>query len=76
MPEIAQIKLNSALKDAVDAMIHGTGLTSKDNGDRIEILTSPSSKGPSLDWLSIAKSASTRNKINQWFKRENKDDNI
>jgi GTP pyrophosphokinase len=46
------------------------------NGDRIEILTSPSSKGPSLDWLSIAKSASTRNKINQWFKRENKDDNI
>ena len=46
------------------------------NGDRIEILTSPSSKGPSLDWLTIAKSASTRNKINQWFKRENKDDNI
>ena len=46
------------------------------NGDRIEILTSPSSKGPSMDWLSIAKSASTRNKINQWFKRENKDDNI
>lgn len=46
------------------------------NGDRIEILTSPSSRGPSLDWLTIAKSASTRNKINQWFKRENKDDNI
>ena len=46
------------------------------NGDRIEILTSPSSKGPSLDWLTIARSASTRNKINQWFKRENKDDNI
>ena len=46
------------------------------NGDRIEILTSPSSKGPSLDWLTIAKNASTRNKINQWFKRENKDDNI
>ena len=38
MPEIAQIKLNSALKDAVDAMIHGTGLTSKDNGESIEII--------------------------------------
>ncbi|MDO5477138.1 MAG: TGS domain-containing protein, partial [Eubacteriales bacterium] len=46
------------------------------NGDRIEILTSPGSKGPSLDWLSIAKNASTRNKINQWFKRENKEENI
>ncbi|MDO5131729.1 MAG: bifunctional (p)ppGpp synthetase/guanosine-3',5'-bis(diphosphate) 3'-pyrophosphohydrolase [Eubacteriales bacterium] len=46
------------------------------NGDRIEILTSPTSKGPSMDWLSIAKSASTRNKINQWFKRVNKEDNI
>ena len=46
------------------------------NGDRIEILTSPNSKGPSLDWLSIARSASTRNKINQWFKRENKEENI
>ena len=40
---------------------------------RIEILTSPNSKGPSMDWLAIAKSASTRNKINQWFKRINKE---
>ena len=46
------------------------------NGDRIEILTSPGSRGPSLDWLGIAKNASTRNKINQWFKRENKEENI
>ena len=46
------------------------------NGDRIEILTSQSSKGPSPDWLSIAKSASTRNKINQWFRREMKEENI
>ena len=46
------------------------------NGDRIEIITSASSKGPSLDWLSFAKAASTRNKINQWFKRENKEENI
>ncbi|MBE6006218.1 MAG: bifunctional (p)ppGpp synthetase/guanosine-3',5'-bis(diphosphate) 3'-pyrophosphohydrolase [Lachnospiraceae bacterium] len=46
------------------------------NGDRIEIITSSNSKGPSLDWLTFARSASTRNKINQWFKKENKEENI
>jgi len=46
------------------------------NGDRIEILTSQSSKGPSPDWLSIVKSPSARNKINQWFRREMKEENI
>ena len=46
------------------------------NGDRVEIVTSQNSRGPSLDWLSIAHSASTRNKINQWFRQEKKEDNI
>ena len=46
------------------------------NGDRIEIMTSQNSKGPSPDWLSIVKSASTRNKINQWFRKEMKEENI
>lgn len=46
------------------------------NGDRIEILTSQNSKGPSLDWLNIVKSAQAKNKINAWFKTQNKDDNI
>ena len=46
------------------------------NGDRIEILTSQNSKGPSLDWLKLAKAASTRNKINQWFRNQRKEDNI
>ncbi|MBQ7678638.1 MAG: bifunctional (p)ppGpp synthetase/guanosine-3',5'-bis(diphosphate) 3'-pyrophosphohydrolase, partial [Butyrivibrio sp.] len=46
------------------------------NGDRVEILTSASSKGPSRDWLSIAKATSTKNKINQWFRNEVKDENI
>ena len=46
------------------------------NGDQVEILTSQNSKGPSLDWLNIAKSASTKNKINQWFKKEQKEENI
>lgn len=46
------------------------------NGDRVEIVTSQNSKGPSRDWLSIVKSAQARNKINQWFKQEFKEDNI
>ena len=46
------------------------------NGDCIEILTSQNSKGPSRDWLKIAKSTQARNKINQWFKNELKEENI
>lgn len=46
------------------------------NGDKIEIITSQNSKGPSRDWLSICKSAQAKNKINQWFKAELKEDNI
>lgn len=46
------------------------------NGDRIEIITSQNSRGPSLDWLKIVKSTQARSKINQWFKAELKEDNI
>ena len=46
------------------------------NGDRIEILTSQNSKGPSRDWLNVVKSAQAKSKINQWFKNELKEDNI
>ncbi len=46
------------------------------NGDQIEIVTSQNSKGPSRDWLAVVKSTQAKNKINQWFKTELKEDNI
>ncbi|MBO6108673.1 MAG: bifunctional (p)ppGpp synthetase/guanosine-3',5'-bis(diphosphate) 3'-pyrophosphohydrolase [Eubacterium sp.] len=46
------------------------------NGDRIEIITSQNSKGPSRDWLKIVKSTQARNKINQWFRHQFKEENI
>ena len=46
------------------------------NGDRIEILTSVNSKGPSRDWLNVVKSTQAKNKINQWFRNEFKEENI
>ena len=46
------------------------------NGDRIEIITSQNSKGPSRDWLKVVHSTQAKNKINQWFKTQMKEDNI
>ncbi len=46
------------------------------NGDRIEVVTSQNSKGPSRDWLNIVKSTQAKNKINQWFRSELKEENI
>ena len=46
------------------------------NGDRVEIITSQNSNGPSRDWLKTARSAQARSKINQWFKTQNKESNI
>ncbi len=47
-----------------------------ENGNIIEIVTSPNAAGPSIDWLKIAKSSSARNKIRQWLKKENRNDSV
>ena len=52
----------------IDYVIH--------NGDKVEIITSQNSRGPSLDWLNVVKSTQARNKIQQWFKGQNKEENI
>ncbi len=63
----------------VGAKINGRMMplsTPLNNGDVVEIITSQNSKGPSRDWLSIAKLVSTKTKIKQFFKREMKEENI
>ncbi len=46
------------------------------NGDRVEIITSQNSRGPSRDWLKVVKSTTAKNRINQWFRHELKEENI
>ncbi|MGN0267486.1 MAG: RelA/SpoT family protein [Lachnospiraceae bacterium] len=46
------------------------------NGDRIQIQTSMNSNGPSQDWLKFCKSSQARSKIRQWFKAQNRPENI
>lgn len=45
-------------------------------GDRVEIITSKTVQGPSLDWIKIVKTSQAKNKINQWFNTINKEEHI
>mgnify|MGYP001177266173 CR=1 FL=1 len=45
------------------------------NGDLVEVLTSKSSKGPSREWLTIVRTGHARDKVRQWFKREQREEN-
>jgi GTP pyrophosphokinase len=50
--------------------------TKLNNGEIVEIITSTSAKGPSRDWLKFVKSLSTKSKINAYFKKEFKEENV
>ena len=51
-------------------------ITKLKNGDIVEVLTAEQAKGPSRDWLKFIKSTTARNKINAWFKKTEREDNI
>lgn len=51
-------------------------ITKLNNGDIVDIITSDNAKGPSRDWLKFVQSTRAKNKIQQWFKKANREENI
>lgn len=63
----------------VGAKVNGKMVTTTSelhNGDVVEIITNPNSKGPSRDWLKICKTSGARSKINSFFKKNMKEETI
>ena len=59
--------------NAVGAKINGVMIPIEsvlENGDMVEIIVSKTKKGPSRDWLSIVKTSRAKNKVRQWFSKE------
>jgi GTP pyrophosphokinase len=46
------------------------------NGDIVEIVTTKGEHGPSRDWLNVVRTSHAREKIRQWFKRKDRDENV
>lgn len=73
-------KIHSAIGcKLIGAKVNGKMVTidhTLDNGNIVEIVTSPNASGPSIDWLKIAKSSNARNKIRAYLKKENKSDAV
>ena len=51
-------------------------ITKLKNGDIIEIITSDNNRGPSRDWLKYVKTTIAKNRIKQWFKKAEREENI
>ena len=51
-------------------------VTKLKNGDIVSIITSDIPKGPSRDWLKFIKSSTAKTRIQQWFKKEQREENI
>ncbi|MBQ0040663.1 MAG: bifunctional (p)ppGpp synthetase/guanosine-3',5'-bis(diphosphate) 3'-pyrophosphohydrolase [Clostridiales bacterium] len=63
----------------VGAKVNGKMVTidhELNNGDIVEIVTSSNSSGPSMDWLKICKSSGAKQKIRNWLRKANKDDDV